>query len=637
MGCSSSSPTISKTGHVVLLNMVVWDENQRILVAQSGMLPHVIIEQNYQGKSDLTQTNTDFLRMFKTSFNWSSMETYMEHLKYLKKEHKLNSYSIDIYKKFMNAIQDLSTVTNIPLHQFGHLYWQPFNEHFITLVFKSTAAKIQEYTQHAKQSFHFSYPQAVQLQLNRFLFSSVDDDDDERAKGRKDPKHKPTPKKHQRTYGKKAAVKKDGIAIFQKMNSFYSTSSQSASSPVHRQSSARQLNKQQGANATNNCILWLKELEGYLERYTMPINQPNPIYLDHVKKNRIKKRRNGAEEEEATDQESGDRGAPDEEDIVANNAVSNLPASTVQNSSSSSVHDRYVAPANGPTTVALNNFNPQNGIQNGAQLPGVYSASFQAMPFPTQSNHPVVKITTSPNESISAFLQELGRRDLKVPAAEIETTVTDWVRIINNSTLAYYTNLLLKQNQSDDESPTHESLSAQPDHPTNKSSPKAVQTKAQLQELVLKRAEMWNACTLPVHVKTCITNYFNYLTGVPSPSRHSITGSPQPNFLQTPPIRPHSIHSAHDDITNMPALPPPMAVPGTPLIDSYHLQHNTVNNLHVGLYFAQTSADKASSHGKLHRLCMHSNQYAQCSIVSMCVCVHCILLYLLAVSSLCMF
>lgn len=151
---------VLKSNYLTLSCLVV-DDRGRILATTAGTLPSVVVEHKYEGQTSFDQYNTDFLRMLKCSFSWSSVHKYQNHLKRLHHGSHLSSYSLSIFEKFVQAARNLADQLEVPFDNLGIMYFSPTNAR-LTLVLTTRRAQNTE-------SLKFTDPSLVYPSLLSYL------------------------------------------------------------------------------------------------------------------------------------------------------------------------------------------------------------------------------------------------------------------------------------------------------------------------------------------------------------------------------------------------------------------------------------------------------------------------------------
>ena len=111
----------------------------RVLCTAADALPSVVIEQQYEGHGAFDRDNADFLRMYKTSADWTQHDKYTAFLSKLKANGQLGNYSLTLHAKFISAATELCAQCGLQLSELDLLYWQP-TQAVVTVVVRVSSA-----------------------------------------------------------------------------------------------------------------------------------------------------------------------------------------------------------------------------------------------------------------------------------------------------------------------------------------------------------------------------------------------------------------------------------------------------------------------------------------------------------------
>ena len=136
-----------KSKYLRLVALCIEPTTNNILCNFADSLPTVVLDVQYNGKTEFNQNNIDFLRMYKSSFNWSSCQKTHQHICELVRQGKSDQYSAEIYSKFMVAASSMSELLGVTLDNIGQLYWTP-NQTQLTLLVNYSQLKAR----HLKQA-----------------------------------------------------------------------------------------------------------------------------------------------------------------------------------------------------------------------------------------------------------------------------------------------------------------------------------------------------------------------------------------------------------------------------------------------------------------------------------------------------
>ena len=123
----------------LILSMVMFDNRGYVLsslVSSSCVLPNVSIETEYNGKQAFENTNPDFKRMFKTSFNWHEVNEMRQRVQQSYEQRDISLYSFMLYEKFILAGEQMAKKFSISISELDILYWNPAKS-MVTMVMKS--------------------------------------------------------------------------------------------------------------------------------------------------------------------------------------------------------------------------------------------------------------------------------------------------------------------------------------------------------------------------------------------------------------------------------------------------------------------------------------------------------------------
>jgi len=131
------------------LQALLYDPVQKALLVhqQTNAPPSVVIQRLTGanaggapgGLAKLSGESTDFMRMFRASFEWGKLSVIEEQLRSAQAERqatgkKVDSGALELFQKFEAAARALAKDLAVPVELFGKLHWQPRNS-LISIVF----------------------------------------------------------------------------------------------------------------------------------------------------------------------------------------------------------------------------------------------------------------------------------------------------------------------------------------------------------------------------------------------------------------------------------------------------------------------------------------------------------------------